>query len=222
MRMPELKVLLALFLAAGAFWIFVEIADEFVGGRSEAIDKTILAFFQSSLNPRGPVGPRWLAELARDITALGSLGVLAIVITVSVLFLLSAKQRSSAWMVLVATGGGILGTYVLKAVFARPRPPAMSPYTYSYSFSFPSGHALMAAVTYLTLGALIARGFRNFVLKTYVMCVAVLLTVLVGISRIYLGVHWPSDVLGGWSLGAAWALVCWAIAEWLEPQMRSE
>ena len=219
-RVPEPRVLIALCLAAGALWTFEEIQEKFVSGRARAIDKAILLAFRNA-DPTDPVGPKWVEELARDITALGSLGVLALVIAASVLFLFITRQRVGAWMVSAATVGGIAATFVFKAVFARPRPDLLLHDAYVTSSSFPSGHAVMAAVVYLTLGALIAREFSNLLLKAYVMSVAVAVTLLVGLSRVYLGVHWPSDVLGGWSLGAAWALVCWATAEWFEKQEMS-
>jgi undecaprenyl-diphosphatase len=182
-------VLIALFLAAGTLWVFEEIQEKFVSGRARAIDTAILLAFRTT-DPTDPVGPKWVEELARDITALGSLSVLALVIAASVLFLFITRQRVGAWMVLAATVGGIAATFIFKAVFARPRPDLLLHDAYVTSSSFPSGHAVMS--------------------------VAVAVTLLVGLSRIYLGVHWPSDVLGGWSLGAAWAIVCWATAEWFE------
>ena len=220
-RMPEIRVLVALFLAAGALWIFEEVQDRFTSDKARRIDTAILLTFRTSSDPTDPLGPKWVEELARDITALGSLGVLTLVIAVTVLFLFIARRQNRAWMVLAATLGGIAATLTFKTAFARPRPDFPLHDVFVYSSSFPSGHAVMAAVTYLTLGALIAHEFQNVLFKAYVMLVALAVTLLVGLSRVYLGVHWPSDVLGGWSLGAAWALVCWAAAEWFAKRKES-
>src|SRR5215510_15424411 len=105
-------------------------------------------------------------------------------------------------MTMAATGGGLVVASLIKDLVARPRPDILMHSVYVSSFSFPSGHAMMSAVTYLTLGALTAREFKRPLLKAYVMALAVIVTLLVGLSRVYLGVHWPSDVLAGWSLGA--------------------
>jgi undecaprenyl-diphosphatase len=220
--MPEFRLLLTLFLAAGAFWVFEEVQEELSSGRGRAIDRAILLAFRSSSDPGAPLGPPWLQTWMRDITALGSLGVLGLVIGASVTFLFIARKQRDGWVVLAATVGGIIATQALKAFFNRPRPDLLLPGMYVYSSSFPSGHAIMSAVTYLTLGALIARKVRGYLLKTYVISASVVLTLLVGITRVYLGAHWPSDVVAGWSVGAAWALLCWAAAEWFERRGSSQ
>ena len=220
-RMPELRILFVLFLAAGALWIFEEIHENFVREGDRSIDTEILLMFRagaSGTDRSDPIGPQWVEEFARDITALGGIGVLTLVIAASASFLFIAKERRTAWMILVATLGGIAITQAFKAVFARPRPDLTLHEVYAYTASFPSGHTVMSAVTYLTLGALIARDLSSRRLKVHIMVVATGITLLVGVSRVYLGVHWPSDVLGGWSLGAGWSLLCWAGAEWLEPR----
>jgi undecaprenyl-diphosphatase len=125
------------------------------------------------------------------------------------------KRWGEALMLLAATLGGTAISEGLKMGFNRPRPDLVAHVVETTSMSFPSGHAMLSAVTYLTLGALIARTQEKKRLRGYVLGAAVLLTLLIGASRVYLGVHWPTDVLAGWCLGAAWALLCWAVATWL-------
>ena len=112
----------------------------------------------------------------------------------------------------MATISGAVLSSLLKLGFDRPRPDLVPHLTHVYSASFPSGHAMVSAVVYLTLGTLLTRIVSGIWLKIFVMAVAVLLTGLIGLSRLYLGVHWPSDVLAGWAAGAAWALVWWTVA----------
>jgi undecaprenyl-diphosphatase len=219
-RVPEGWVLLIVLLAAAVLWGAAELRDELGEGDTLGTDRAILMAFRSASDPADPIGPRWFEELARDVTALGSFGVLMFIIAASVVFLFIAGQKSDAFVMMAATGGGIAATSLLKIFFARTRPETVHD-IYVSSFSFPSGHTMMSAVTYLTLGALFARELKRPMLKAYVMVLAVGVTLLVGISRIYLGVHWPSDVVAGWALGAAWALLCWANANWLEKKKLS-
>jgi undecaprenyl-diphosphatase len=90
------------------------------------------------------------------------------------------------------------------------------------SASFPNGHSMLAAVVYLTIGALIARFRPDPRVKIYALTLAAITTILVGISRVYLGVHWPTDMLAGWMIGAAWALICWFAALLLQARGQVE
>jgi undecaprenyl-diphosphatase len=120
------------------------------------------------------------------------------------------------FLLLVAIGGGIVVSLLLKQAFARPRPDLVPHGSHVYTSSFPSGHSMMAAVTYLTIGALLARAHEGAAIKAYVIILATLLTTAVGISRVYLGVHWPTDVLAGWTTGGCWAVLCWTLANRLQ------
>ena len=119
-------------------------------------------------------------------------------------------------------GGGIGLNNLLKLVFPRRRPQVVTPAARVFTTSFPSGHATLSAIAYLTIGALLSRAFPTAALSLYFMALAVFLTVLVGSSRVYLGVHYPTDVLAGWCIGAAWAIFCWALMAWLQTQGRVE
>ena len=215
-RMPELSLLVCLLLMAGGVWSFLELADEMREGELARIDRQILLLLRNAADPADPLGPVWLEEAMRDLTALGSMSVLAIITLAVVVHLVLAGKRHAALFLVIAIGGGVLLSYGAKAVFERPRPDLVAHAARVFTSSFPSGHSMMAAVVYLTLGTLLARVQPQRLLKLWLIGLAVLITVAVGISRVYLGVHWPSDVLGGWTLGASWAMLCWAAALWLQ------
>jgi undecaprenyl-diphosphatase len=222
MARREAALLAAIALAAASLVLFGQLADEVLEGETHAFDRAVLLALRSATDPSDPLGPGWLEDQIRDLTALGGLGVLTLISLAVVGFLVLQGKRRTALLVAVAVGGGILVSTLTKLGFDRPRPDLVPHATRVHTASFPSGHAMMAAVTYLTLGALLARAQPHLRLKLYLIGLAVTLTVLVGLSRIYLGVHWPTDVLAGWTLGAAWALGCWAIALWLQTRGRIE
>jgi undecaprenyl-diphosphatase len=164
-------------------------------------------------DPADPLGPRWVEQMARDITALGSPTVLTLLIVATCALLLLGRRVHDALMVLGATASGGIATRLLKLSFDRPRPEFMPHDLYIASASFPSGHAMGSAVVYLTLAAMLARVIPGRRFKLFVLFAAATLAVLVGISRVYLGVHWPSDVVAGWAAGAFWAIAWW-VAAW--------
>lgn len=207
--------LIALGLVALLLWGFVELADEVVEGETHAFDTYVLQALRDVANLSDPLGPVWVEEMARDITALGGIAVLSFLVAAAAGFLWLNAQRRLALFVLAAVMSGVALSMALKMGFDRPRPDLSSAATAVYTASFPSGHSLMSAVVYLTLGALLARTMRRRAAKIYVMSLAVLVVVAVGISRVYLGVHWPTDVLAGWALGAGWALLAALLAAWL-------
>lgn len=214
-RRPELWSLVAVFLVVSGLWAFAELADE-IRGEPRSFDRTILLALRSPGAPDDPIGPRWVEEMARDFTSFGGEGVLTFVLLAAAGFLfLNGNIRTILLLFAATIGGGTLSTF-LKLHYDRPRPDLVSPLAYTTSQSFPSGHALLAAATYLTLGALLARVQPNHSLRAYLMFLAILLTLIVGVSRVYLGVHWPTDVLAGWTIGAVWALICLLIAYWLQ------
>jgi undecaprenyl-diphosphatase len=211
----EASVLIALLLAAGAVWSFVEVADDVLEGETRAMDEQLLLLLRTADDPGDPLGPSWVEELARDVTALGSAGLLALVTMAAAGFLVLQRKRHLALYLVAAVAGGTLVGSLLKWGFARPRPDLVAHGQAVYTSSFPSGHSMISAVAFLTLGALLASGQSNLGMRAYLMGLAVFLTVIVGVSRVYLGVHWPTDVLAGWTAGAAWALCCWVLAKQL-------
>jgi undecaprenyl-diphosphatase len=208
----ELVPLAALFVAAAGLWSFVELADDVQEGDTLAFDRAVILALRNPANLSDPLGPFWFEGTVRDVTALGSNFVLTFVTLAVVGFLVLARVYGAAVLVLVSVAGGALLGTLLKSFMARARPDLVPHGVDVFTASFPSNHAMLSAVTYLTLGALLARlEFRRRV-KFYFLSISVVLTVLVGLSRIYLGVHWPTDVLAGWSIGAAWAMGVWVVA----------
>ncbi|MDN5788833.1 phosphatase PAP2 family protein [Pseudorhodobacter sp.] len=216
----ELGPLLIFLAVASGFWAFFALLEEVREGETLGFDERILLALRAPGDLSQPVGPPALHELMRDFTALGGVGVLTLLTLVVAGFLSLQRNRATAVFLLAAVGTGILVSTLFKEFVARPRPDLVPHGSIVGSPSFPSGHSLMATLVYLTLAITIARTQSQLRIKTYVVLVAVALSLAVGISRVYLGVHWPSDVLAGWALGAAWALGCWGIAEWLERRRR--
>lgn len=157
-----------------------------------------------------------MQEAARDVTSLGSNVVLVIMTVAVVGYLFLTRRPGIACLMLIAVLGGLALNSLLKFAFARPRPNLVTPAARVFTTSFPSGHATLSAIAYLTIGALLARAYPALPVSLYFMSLATFLTVLIGLSRIYLGVHYPTDILGGWCIGAAWATACWVLMAWLQ------
>jgi undecaprenyl-diphosphatase len=211
----ELGVLLAFIGVVAGVWLFSVIAGEVMEGDTQSIDKKLLLAMRHP-SDLSPIGPPELQDAARDVTALGGVTVLTLLTLVTGGFLLLDGKRHMALFVYGSVAGGALVDGILKNLFQRARPDLVPHEAYVSTTSFPSGHSMLSAVTYLTLGALLARSQPRKRLKAYFLLLAALLTLSVGVSRVYLGVHWPTDVLAGWTAGASWATFCWLIARWLQ------
>jgi undecaprenyl-diphosphatase len=184
--------------------------------RDLRLDRAILLSLRNPTDLADPIGPEWFEEMARDLTALGGFTVLTLLTAAVAGFLAMTGLTHAAVLVVAAVGGGTVISTVLKALFDRARPDLVPHATEVFTASFPSGHAMMSAVTYLTLAALVARVERGRAIKAFALGLGIGLTLLVGASRVYLGVHWPSDVLAGWCVGASWAILVWLVARWLQ------
>jgi undecaprenyl-diphosphatase len=218
----ELGVLGLVLVAAAIMLAFFQLADEVVEGDTHAFDSAVLLSLRNPANVADPLGPAWLELAARDLTSLGGYPVVILTTVCAIGFLLITGKQHAALLVLASIGGGMLLSSGLKTLFERPRPDLVPHVVHVYTMSFPSGHAMLSAATYLTLGALLARVQPKRVVRLYLLGVAILLTLLIGASRVYLGVHWPTDVLAGWCAGAAWAMVCWTVALWLQRRGKIE
>ena len=208
----EMGATAALLIATLGGLAFLSIADEVAEGETRVIDLAILDALREPGHPRDLIGPAWLHVAAMDITSLGSLAVLGLLILLAFALLGCLRRWGEGVLLLVGAGGGLAISQGLKALFARERPGLDYRAVEAVNASFPSGHAMMSAVVFLTLGALAARFAERKRLKALALGAAVILSLLVGLSRIYLGAHWASDVLAGWCVGAAWAMVCWPAA----------
>ena len=179
-------------------------------------------FFRSSADPSLPFGPAWLRETARDVTSLGSLTVLALLIVIVSTYLLLVKKPAAAVLLIMAMGGGATINSLLKLAFARPRPDLVIPSVKVFSDSFPSGHAALSTMVYLTLAVLLGRTSGSRTLSVFFLILAVVISAIVGTSRVYLGVHYPTDVLAGWCIGSAYAIACWTIMRMLQREKNVE
>ena len=196
--------------------VFLKLSSEVMEGETLAFDRQIVSAFRKADNPSVPIGPPWITSTLLDLTALGGPTVISLIVIAIVGFLLlQGRYRTSVFIVLTAASGEVLN-FAMKGIFFRPRPTIVPHLREAFSSSFPSGHAMQSAIIYLTLGAVLMRVAERRLTKIYIWTVAAGLTFLVGLSRVYLGVHYPTDVLAGWIVGLFWASACWLVAQHYE------
>lgn len=211
-RRVDLRILAAFLLVSLGLFAFAKIASEVVEGDTVAFDRIIIAMLRDPHDVSMPIGPHWLLAVMRDLTALGGWTVVTVLTSAVIGYLVIARQTATALFILASVWIGALMGSLLKLLFDRPRPDLVGHLVDVNTSSFPSGHAMNSAIVYLTLGALLARAQHSRARRVYVLSLAIAVTLAVGLSRVYLGVHWPSDVLAGWIVGASWALLCSLIA----------
>ena len=208
MRRIDVRILVMFLLITGLFFAFARIASEVVEGDMRAFDHYIMLALRSPVDPSIPIGPRWFNTAMLDITAVGGTAVISAIATFVAGYLAVTRKIGLALFVVLAVSGGAILSTLLKSFFNRPRPDLVARLVDVNSVSFPSGHAMNSAVIYLTLGVLLANTHTEPAVRIYILSVAIILTLMIGFSRVYLGVHWPSDVFAGWTIGASWALLC--------------
>jgi undecaprenyl-diphosphatase len=201
-----------------ALLAFVMLAGEVMEGDTRAFDTRILLAMRDPVDPARPRGPLWLEPALLDLTAIGGSTVLGLVVVSVTGFLLLQARYHTALVIFITAVSGEFLNQVLKNVFMRPRPTVVPHLRDVVSTSFPSGHAMESAILYLTLGTMLMRVAERRVTKAYCLVMAIIVTLLVGISRVYLGVHYPTDVIGGWIFGFVWASMCWLVAKRFERQ----
>jgi undecaprenyl-diphosphatase len=206
-RGAEARPLLTILGLLAALWAFLAVTGEVRAGETSLFDRQILLAFRTPGDLGTPIGPRWVQESARDFTALGGFTALSLILVLAVVILILLDRRTQALIfgltAVFAQGFGEL----VKHFIDRPRPEIVPHLDLVYSSSFPSGHALMSPAVYLTLVAVVAAGHPRPAIRWVLWTATVVLVIVIGVSRVYLGVHWPSDVLAGWTLGTAIALV---------------
>ncbi|MEX0876431.1 MAG: phosphatase PAP2 family protein [Phycisphaerales bacterium] len=211
----ETALVVALLLMVAGIWAFAEITDEVLEDEA-VIDAAVMDWVHGAGGD--PRGPRWLEVTALDLTALGGAPVLALMIALIAGFLAMTKQYREAVLVLVASLLGLGLSTVLKEVFSRERPQEGVQMAEAFTASFPSGHTMLSTVIYLTLGAILSATRPRRRERFYIIAAAVLIAGIVGLTRVYLGVHFPTDVLAGWSVGLAWTVLCLIVAHKLHPR----
>jgi undecaprenyl-diphosphatase len=203
----EAWLIVAFLVLAASLFIVITLASEIQENETSFFDRRIMLALRQPLNLARPIGPHWLQPMFIDITAIGGVANLTLFTLIAVGYLAVGKRYLDAGLVAAATISGALLSLSMKLVFARPRPTIVPHLVEVDSLSYPSGHAMASALVFLTLGALLAQAQSRRRTRYYVLAVAIILTTLVGISRVYVGVHWPTDVIAGWIIGGSWALL---------------
>jgi undecaprenyl-diphosphatase len=196
--------------------VFLALAGEVMEGETLAFDTKIVRAFRKADDPAQPIGPAWVLGVLLDLTALGGSVILGLVVLSVVGFLLLQARYRTAFFIFLTAASGEAVSFAMKGIFSRARPTVVPHLRETFSTSFPSGHAMQSAIIYLTLGAMLMRIAQGRLTKIYCLGMAMLLTFLVGVSRVYLGVHYPTDVLAGWIVGLFWASICWLAAQHYE------
>lgn len=197
-------------------YVLVQVIDEVVEGETEWVDRHIIEWIA-----RHP-GPAQLEEFMRDCTAFGGSYVLILVTVAVGGFLLIRRERHALLFLLAAVGGAFFLSLSMKYFFDRPRPTILEHRSHTLTTSFPSGHSMLSAAVWLTLGVMLSRLEKSRYVKAYFIVIAILISFLTGISRVYLGVHWPTDVLAGWMAGTVWALMCFFVMRYFQHRGKIE
>ena len=195
-----------LLIAIAGTAAFVALASEVREGDTQGFDEAVIKWMGAHHSPL-------VDKVMIEVTALGTGTTVLMIVAIAALFLTLTQHKYSAILLLVATTGGLVLNGVLKLGFERPRPSIFVPVVHTVSSSFPSGHAMSSAIVYGTVAYLAARLHRRRWARWLVMMFALVVIALISLSRMYLGVHYPSDVLAGVIIGLAWAGFCMATLE---------
>jgi undecaprenyl-diphosphatase len=205
----ESKALLVWFSIASALWAFFTLGAEISEGDTSAFDRKLIRLLRHSDMGGQPIGPAWFKDSMRDVTALGGFTFLTLMTIVVVLSLFFHRKRREGIIVATTAISSQTSIEILTFLYDRPRPDPVLPQLHAYTASFPSGHTTESTAIFLTVATVIAALEANDNVKILIYAVAAFIIFAIGLSRVYLGMHWPTDVLGGWVLGTAWALAAW-------------
>lgn len=208
----DLRLLLLIAVILSGCWVYIELVGEVLSGGTQELDEWILRSLRKPGDLDTPIGPKWLTEVMRDITSLGSTVVLTLIVVAAAGYLLLINRYGiCALLVIAASGAGGFSKF-MKHFINRPRPDVVEHLTEVTSPSFPSGHSLASAAIFLTIGVVLAQVSEHWRVRIYFVFIAISSSILIGFSRMFLGVHYPSDVLAGLVLGYSWGLFCWLLA----------
>lgn len=218
----EMRLVVAFVVVSLVLLGTVHLGSEIREDGTSSFDRWMILALRQPGDLGRPIGPAWLRPVFVDITALGGVTALTLLTATVIGYLLVARKFGTAALLAAATISGTLIGQVLKFTFARVRPTIVPRFVDIHTLSYPSGHAVNSAVVFLTLGALLARAEPIRRMRVYIVAVAMLVTILIGFSRVYVGVHWPTDVIAGWAVGGSWALLWSAIMIRLQHTHRVE
>jgi len=209
-------------VAAGGFALFAVLAFAVTRGWTAGFDRAVLLSLRDAADLSDAWGPAWFEETAAELTALGGYPILVTVSVTVLAVLILLRHRAAALFLAAALTGGTALSTGLKQIFSRVRPDLVDHMDRTFTSSFPSGHATVGMLAYLTLAAVAVRFVPRHSVRVFLPAAAIALAVIIGASRVYLGVHWPSDVLAGWALGIGWASLCWLAAHHWSQRGESE
>jgi undecaprenyl-diphosphatase len=213
----DLRLMLEIAVVGALIVTFLKIAHEVGDQGSESFDHAILLGLRNS--PTDPIGGPGVQAAIMHLSGLGSGAVTTLVCVIAVTFLCLAGRWRFAGLVVTCAVGTLLVMLILKGIYDRPRPTIVSAIDPPGDESFPSGHSMISSALYPLLGVLIARALPTRRLRVFAVLTGASMALMIGVSRLYLGVHYPTDVLAGWTIGCAWALTCGIIARRLSPQV---
>lgn len=208
--------------AIAGYAVFIATASAVNAGWTADVDRMLFLSLRDGSDIGDPIGPLWFEETAAEITALGGYPALILIAGLVVGALVLLRRFGAALFLMLSLIGGTILSSGLKQLFSRPRPDLVDHLDRTFTLSFPSGHATMSMLALLTLAAIASRFVPSRSFRVYAVLSAIIVSMLIGISRVYLGVHWPSDVVAGWALGIGWAGTTWLAADAITQRARSD